>query len=303
MYARHEYGEIVWVDLESPSRADVERVIEEFGIDSSVAEELLVPSSKARAEYHDTYAYMVLHFPALRHSHKTREQEMDFIVGRNFLITTHYDLIDPLHKFSKLFDTESILKTHHGVEHAGFIFVAMVKKLYKAVEHEVEYIRRGLTDIEEHIFSNHHVEMVSAISRSSRDLLNLRHTIEPHRDVWQSCDVFTTQLFGSNFGASLKSVVNEYYRVHNHIMRETESLHELRETNNTMLTTKQNETVRLFTILAFFTFPLSLMVAILSIHSEHNPILGLRYDFWIIIGALLFMAFLMFLYFKRKKWL
>jgi Mg2+ and Co2+ transporter CorA len=44
MYSRHEYGNIVWIDLESPARSDIERVIEEFDIHPSVAEELLVPS-------------------------------------------------------------------------------------------------------------------------------------------------------------------------------------------------------------------------------------------------------------------
>lgn len=303
MYARHVYGDITWIDLESPARSDVERVIEEFDIHPSIAEELLLPSSKARAEYYGTYAYMVMHFPALRHSHKTREQEMDFIVGPNFLITTHYDLIDPLHKFSKLFETQALLNNHQGVEHAGLIFVAMVKKLYKAVEHEVESIRQNLSDIEEHIFSNHHIEMVSAISRSSRDLLNLRHTIEPHRDVLQSFELFAPQLFGTTFMTPFKTLVNEYYRVHNHIMRETESLHELRETNNTMLTTKQNESMRIFTILAFVTFPLSLIVSVLNINSVHNPILGTPYDFWVIVGILCFITFCMFLFFKSKKWL
>ncbi|MDB5188317.1 MAG: hypothetical protein JWO50_837 [Candidatus Kaiserbacteria bacterium] len=303
MYSRHEYGNIIWVDLESPARSDVERIIEEFDIHPSVAEELLVPSVKARAEYYGEYAYLVLHFPALRHSHKTREQEMDFIVGKNFLITTHYDLIDPLHKFSKLFDTQALLNDHQGSEHAGMIMLSMIKKLYKAVEHEVQVVRQNLHDIEDHIFSNHHVEMVSAISRSSRDLLNLRHTIEPHRDTLQSFELFAPQLFGQEFMLPLKTLTNEYYRVHNHIVRETESLHELRETNNSMLTTKQNETMRIFTILAFVTFPLTLIVDVVNIDSEYNPLLHHQYDFWYVLGILLVVACFMFVFFKVKKWL
>jgi magnesium transporter len=228
---------------------------------------------------------------------------MDFIVGKDFLITTHYDLIDPLHKFSKLFDTQALLNNHQQSEHAGMIMISMIKKLYKAVEHEVESVRQNLHDIEEHIFSSHHVEMVSAISRSSRDLLNLRHTIEPHRDALQSFELFATQLFDPAFAIPLKTLTNEYYRVHNHIIRETESLHELRETNNSMLTTKQNETMRIFTILAFVTFPLTLIVDVFNIDSKYNPLLGHPYDFWFVLGILAFVTLCMFGFFKMKKWL
>jgi magnesium transporter len=246
---------------------------------------------------------MVLHFPALRHSHKTREQEMDFIIGQNYIITTHYDLIDPLHKFAKLFDAQAILTAPHDVEHAGLIAITLIKKLYKAIEHEVESIRRDLTNIEEHIFSHEHIEMVSAISRTSRDLLNLRHTIEPHRDVLQSLETVLPETLGTDLQKAFKLVTNEYYRVHNHIMREIESLRELRETNNSLLTTKQNETMRVFTILAFITFPLGLVLQILGIRSDDNPFTHLPHDFWWTVGILSLISFCMLLYFKKKHWL
>ena len=135
MYSRYEHDGLVWIDLESPNRDEVTRIISEFQILPLVAEELLFPATKPRAEFYDRYAYLVMHFPALRHSHKTREQEVDFIVGKNFLITTHYDVIDPLHKFAKIFEVHSILDHGETQEHAGFLFFYMLKKLYKAVEH------------------------------------------------------------------------------------------------------------------------------------------------------------------------
>ncbi|HUO56096.1 MAG TPA: CorA family divalent cation transporter, partial [Candidatus Paceibacterota bacterium] len=253
MYSRYEHDGLLWIDLESPTREEVHRIIEEFQIAPLVADELLFPATKPRAEFYNDYAYAVLHFPALRHSHKTREQEIDFVIGQKFIITAHYDLIDPLHKFAKIFEVHSVLdKTMHDA-HAGFLFFYILKKLYQSVEHEVEYVRHDLSVIEEHIFSNHQVEMVAAISRSARDLLNLRHVIEPHREVLHIIESDGPKLFGESFAPYLRALSNEYYRVHNHVMRETEALHELRETNNSLLTTRQNETMKNLTILAFVT--------------------------------------------------
>ena len=303
MQARHEHRGLVWVDLESPTRDEVHALMQEFSIDHFVAEELLLVSTKPRAEFHQEYVYLVLHFPALRHSHKHREQEVDFVIGKKFLVTTHYEAIDPLHNFTKVFEVNSALENPAIGDHAGFIFFAMLKRLYKGVEHELEFIRRDLTTIEEHIFSGDEVLMVEAISRSARDLLNLRQIIEPHREVLHTLESGGEAFFGPEFVQYLRALSSEYYRVHNHIMRLTETLHELRETNNSLLSTKQNETMKVFTIMAFTTFPLTLIATLFAIPAQATPILGQPHDFWIIVGSMILTICTMLFMFKRRKWL
>jgi len=303
MQNRYENGGITWIDLESPTREEVQRVASEFSIEPLIAEELVQPSSKPRAERRRSYLYLVLHFPAVRHSHKSKEQEVDFVIGKTFLVTTHYDLIDPLHKFSKLFEVNSLLEKGAGSQHAGFLFFFMLKKLYQAVEHEIEHMARAQQVIEDHIFAGHEVQMVEEISNNARGLLNLRQTIEPHRDILHSLEEEGGAFFGGEFVQYLRSLSNEYFRVHNHIMRSTESLHELRETNNSLLSTKQNETMRVLTIMALLTFPLSLMVAIFDINVVDNPFNYVPHGFAIIVGSVFVVGILMLLMFKHKKWL
>lgn len=303
MLSRHEHNGLIWIDLESPTRAEVLSIMNEFHIDPFVGEDLLLPSSKPRSERYEHYMYLILHFPALRHSHKKREQEVDFVIGKTFLITTHYEAIDPLHNFSKVFEVNSTLEKSNLGDHAGFIFFTMLKRLYKAVEHELEFVRRDLGHIEEHIFSEEEIQMVAEISRASRDLLNLRQIIEPHREALHTLESEGPVFFGDEFRPYLRGLSNEYYKVHNHAMRQIDSLHELRETNNSLLSTKQNETMKRFTVLAFVTFPLTLLVTIFEIQSASNPILGTKHGFWVIVGLTLLAAIAMYIFFKNKKWL
>ncbi len=303
MQARYEHKGLTWVDLDTPTREEINAIATEFNISPLVAEELLMPVTKPRAELHDNFMYLVMHFPALKHSHHSREQEIDFVVGPHYVITARYDTIDPLHKFSKVFEVHSVLDRSSIGDHAGYLFFYMLKKLYKSVEHEIEFIRRELEVIDEKLFSEQEVQLVSALSKCARDLLNIRQTIEPHREVLRSLEELSPKLFGPEFAPYARSLSNEYYRVHNHVMRHTESLHELRETNNSLLETKQNETMKIFTILAFVTFPLSLIAAIFSMDTVNNPFIGSRFDFWIVIGIMAGIAAMMFWYFKRKKWL
>ncbi len=303
MLSRHNHNGVVWIDLLSPTAKEVADIAIEFDLDHTTAEELLLPSLKPRVDFNDKWIYLILHFPALRHGRKTKEQEVDFVVGEKFIITTHYDAVDPLHKFSKVFEANSMLDRSHMGEHAGFLLFYMLKNLYKAVDHEGEYIRRELAHIEEHVFTGHEVAMVESISKSARDLLNLRQAIEPHREVLHDLETNGSKFFGTDFVPFLKAMSNEYYRVHNHIMRNTESLHELRETNNSLLTTKQNETMRVLTIMALLTFPLALFVAIIDTDTVDNPVRHIPHGFWMLVLAVVSAGWFMFWYFKHRKWL
>jgi magnesium transporter len=187
--------------------------------------------------------------------------------------------------------------------HAGFLFLSMLKKLYRSVEHEFEHVQSELHLIEEHIFSGSEVKMVEAISHASRDLLNLRQTIEPHRDMLEELDEAATGFFGAEFKPAVKRLSGEYYRVHNHIMRGIESARELRMTNDSLLSTKQNETMRVLTVMAVFTFPLSLLIAVFSLRAVDNPIADMPHGFLVALGATFLLWLAMFVFFKYRKWL
>jgi len=303
MLHRYTHNNLTWIDLESPTHEEVLELMGEFDIEALVAEELLLPTHKPRVELHENFVYMILHFPALRHTHQNIEQEIDFIIGRNFIVTTRYDTIDPIHKFSKVFEVNSVLDKSNIGEHAGFIFYYMLKKMYKSVEHEIGYIHDALEGIETNIFSGKEKDMVSSLSNTGRDLLNLRQSIEPHRDILKEYEAFGSTFFGIEFSPYLKALTNDYYRVHSHIVRQIESLKELRETNNSLLYAKQNEAMKVVAILAFVTFPLSLIASIFGMNTVYLPLAGNQNDFWIIMTIMAVLTFSFFLFFKYKKWL
>src|SRR3989338_3836578 len=106
MIARHNYKNLKWIDLECPTNEEVRQVIGEYNIDSLVAQELVGPSLRPKVEVYSNLIYLILHFPIVRRKQGKRfveQQEIDFIIGKDFIITSRYDAVDPLHQFSKLF--------------------------------------------------------------------------------------------------------------------------------------------------------------------------------------------------------
>lgn len=303
MLARFTHGDIVWVDLESPTREEVLTIVEEFNIDESVAEELLQPTVKPRYETHDDHCYLIMHFPALRHSHSSREQEVDFVIGKKFLLTVHYDTIDPLHKFSKVFEVNAVLEKTPIGDHAGYLLYYILMKLYRSVDHEIEFIHQELSRIEDSIFSGEEAMMLHNISRLGRDLLSIRQIIEPHRDVLTAFEEQAPSFFGQKFAQFTRTLSHEYYRVHNHVMRHSETLRELRHTNDSLLANRQNDIMRILTIMALFTFPLALLVAVSDTHLDGNPFADSAFGFPILVGLIVVIASSMFAVFKFKRWI
>ena len=300
----HKHNGLTWVDLEAPTVAEVRQIMEEYKINSLVADELLSPTLKSKVDLYPDFIYLILHFPALKHTHSgDSNQEIDFIIGRDFIITTRYDTIDPLHKFSKVFEVNSILDRGNLGDHAGFIFFHMVRKLYRALEHELEYIDDSLKAIEEKIFSGKEKEVVYEIALLSRQLLNFHQATSAHREVLESFEEAGRKFFGQEFFYYLRGITGEYFRTDNRIKSIKESLQALKETNDSLLTTRQSEIMKVLTIMAFVTFPLSLIASILSMNTDYLPIVGYPNDFWIVMGIMALATLSFFVFFRYKKWL
>jgi len=306
MLHRHEYKNLVWIDLESPTVEEMRRVADEFGIDQVVADELLSPTLRTHTERYDNYLYLVLHFPTLRHPGGTAvapEQEVDFIIGKKFIITARYEALATFVEFRKVFEVNAALQEDHFTDNPFDIFLLLAKRLYRTVDAEIETVRETLELIENEIFEGNEKEMVIALSKAGRDILNLKQALDPHQDVLGSLSDLTSDFAGPEYLSRVRAIESMYYRARKHVTRIWQTLTELRETNNSLLSTKQNEVMKIFTILAFVTFPLSLIASIFGMNTENVPFIGHPQDFWIVVVIMGVATFFMFLFFKSKKWL
>lgn len=303
MISRYPYRDITWVDMESPTHEEVRSIMEEFSIHPIVADELIAPSLRPKVDLHDGYIYLILHFPALRHSHKSRAQEVDFIIGKKYLITVRYELLDPLHKFSKVFEVNSILDKSDIGEHAGFLFFYMMRKLYGSLSHELAIIGDSLRGVEEQIFKGNERAMVRGLSVIHRDILEFHRALRMHKGILSSLESACIKFFGDEFKHYMENMVGEYLKVEEMLQDQKEVLSDLRTTNDSLLSTKTNEIMKVLTATTFLMLPATLVGQVFGMNTEHTPILGSPYDFYIIVGIMLFIAGTTYVVFKVKKWL
>jgi len=303
MINRYSYKETVWVDVVDPTSEEIKEVQGEFNITASTIHELVSPSYKSRVDMHKDYIYLILHFPVFKHSHGDEtKQEVDFIIGKNFLITARYASVDAMDKFAKIAEVNSILDRKDRQGTTGAIFFGIIQEIYRGLFHELEHVENRLLQAEEGIFGHREKEMVFALSEISRSLLNFKKSTDFHKEVLESLDFFGKKMFDENFSNQVHKILDEYSKVRSGIRNNMEFVSELRETNNSLLSTKQNEIMKTLTIMAFVTFPLTLIATLFGMNTVNTPILGWENDFWYIIAIMASGATGFFAFFKHKKW-
>lgn len=303
MIKRYLYKDTVWIDLINPSAEEIAQISEEFRITPGITHELVSPSFKSRVDVHKDYIYMILHFPVFKHSQDgDSRQEVDFVIGKNFLITTRYESIDAMETYAKVVEVNSILDRGFPDDYIGVLFFGIIHEIYQSLFYELEYIESSLIKIERGIFSGQEKEMVVHLSEVSRNLINFRKATDFHSEVLASLDHFGGKLFGEQFSYHVQKVIDEYRKVANSLHNNMEFVNELRETNNSLLSTKQNEIMKTLTIMAFVTFPLTLISSVFGMNALSTPIIGMKGDFWYIIGIMVSGGVGLFAYFKHKKW-
>lgn len=305
MISRYTYHDLVWIDMESPSKEEVTHIVEEFSIPPLVAEEAITNTLHAKVELYENLIYMVLHFPPSRQrDDKDTEQEIDFIIGKKFIITVHYEPVHSISQFSKLFELKNAFADEQKITNSGLLFVEMMKQLYRHSLHKLDDITKTVKEIEYYIFKGHEDRMVKKISNTGKRLLDFKQALRFHRDILRSYENTSVRLFGEDYRYYAEIITSEFNKVDSHLDSNRDALTELQRTNDSLLSTKTNDTMRTFTILTFVLMPLTIITGVFGMNmSDRLTFIETKSDFFFVIGAMTLTGLVMFLFFKLRKWL
>lgn len=308
MIKQFKYKNITWVDVNSPTKEDVDQLAVDYKLHPIAAAELLENSVRSKVDVYDDFIYLILHFPNHRltngdHEDQKDTHEIDFIIGQDFIITASYDHFEPLDEFSKFLEVHPILDKSKKNVHAGYLFFHILRHLYQSLESGLDSINFNLKKAEKNIFSGKEKEMVMVLSNINRHLLDFRWSIKSHKETLVSMELAGKQFFGENFSYYLHAMIGEFEKIWNQLENIRETFFDLRNTNESLLSIKTNETMKNLTMMAFVTFPLTLIATIASIESPSNPILGQVNDFWIILVIMGGILLSMLAFFKIKRWI
>lgn len=306
MITTYKDKSITWIDIETPSKEEIRTIMNEYNLAPEVAEDLIDPTIQTRADQYKDLLYFVLHFPlhiSKKMSFDKKTEEIDFVIGKDFVLTIHYSPVPVLLSLQKSLETDTILHHTDKTKNVETLFFYIVQKLYKDTQNKIEDLRSNLMSYEEKMFSGQEKEMIYEISKINQIIIYFKESLNSHKDFFDFIKNNFSKNTDQNISKHIQSATADYTRIKYSLRSLSLYAHELRETNNSLLTTKQNEVMKLLAIVSFVTFPLALISSIFGMNTDYLPIVGMEYDFAIVIGMMGIMAIGFFTFFKKKKWL
>ncbi|MDA1337193.1 MAG: magnesium transporter CorA family protein [bacterium] len=299
-----EHKGVTWVDVQNPTKEDVEYLGKNFALHPIASEQLIPPSWTTKVEHFTTHLFLVLFVPNYSKERKaTRPRELDIIVGKDFLVTSHYNSILPI---KAIFDACMLYeekREEHMDKGTGFLLYHILHEIWEDQGAKVLNVEKKLTLIEESIFQGKERDMLQEISLAKADIINFWRIVRPQKGTFNSLKDISSEFFGEETVHYFSHLYNHWARVMSTLIIAKETIQSLDQTNNALLTDKTNEIVKLLTIFAVIVFPLTLISSIFGMNTKILPLVGLPGDFWIIAAIMAAGTLLMIALFKKKRWL
>ena len=288
----------------APKEKEISFLKENFNFHPVILEELKGPSNRSHLEHLNEELYFVYHAPRFEAKIESAvPSEIDFLITKTTLITVSYQKNEILEEIFSICETNPAGKHFYLSKGPGFLLYQILKKHLNHSLRQLAHIQEKIQKIEDKMFSGKEKEVVRDISKLKRDILNFQLISKPHQTLLESLFKEGEKFFGKKYKIYFSDLKEGHQHLWNVLFNCREVIEALEITNDNIIDIRLNEIMKIFSVLAFVTFPLMLFTSMFGMNTKNTPIIGNKYDFWIIVGTMSVLTFLMFAIFKRKKWI
>lgn len=303
MVEHFRQGKIRWVNMKRPTADEVRKVMRELDLPSTLLADAVGTAPRNTVAHADGTVKVTIDFPTIRRVGPGHQLEVKFFVSKHALLTIQYEEMEGIDRFRRQFEVSSEIRKRQTHLTGAHLFISLFNHLYEGTDSKLDFIESKLSQIESEIFRNNEKQMVFEIADISKKLIAFRHVMHGHDDVLDDLEPLFTTIFGKTFGDSVHDLRHHFEVLEHRANTQYETMVALRETNVAMLNTKQNEIMKIFTVMAFTTFPLMLFSSMFGMNTENTPLIGHPLDFWIIVMIMIVATTGFFSYFRYKDWM
>lgn len=298
-----KYKNLTWIDITEPTAEDIKYLKKNFKLHPLTLKALIPIVHYPDLDVFKNYLFLILHYPDSKKNGDVQSQELDIIAEKNYLITSHYHDIFPLNYFFERCSKSESDREKFMAKGAGFLLFSILNKFLKEVLKKIGKIENEIDEIEKEIFQEREKEMAKEISYLKRKIIDFWRIVEPQRTIFDSIPKPGARFFGDAFKPYFSILFHIQQRIENILKNSKETIESLEETNHILVTLKTNEIMRTLTIFSVILLPLTLLASIWGMNTNFLPFGKTSLDFWLIIGLMATVTFIMVSYFKNKKWL
>jgi magnesium transporter len=298
-------GGLTWINLEKPDPDAVNELRERFGWHPLDVEDVLSKRQRPKVdEYGDEgYLFGVLHFPAYDKAiQRLNAGELDFFLGPDYLVTIPNVELLPVTRLFRRCEEDERFREELFAKGSGRLLYEVLDDLYDYCFPILDKIGHKLDTIEDDIDELRSEEIVRDISKAKQEIISYRKIVKPQRPALRLLERHIERFLPENLELYFDDLVDASERIWDQLDNFKEVVEALEDTNESVISHRQNDVLRILTVFSVILLPLTLISGIFGMNvlfpGEHT-----HEAFWAIVGLMIAVIASMIAFFKFKRWL
>lgn len=291
----------VWINIDGLHDVELARSLgKALQLHKLTVEDIVSVGQRPKIEEYDGYVFMILRmFMTEDTKSGVVDEQLSFILRENLLVTfqeVEGDVFN--HVRTRIRDGKSSIRSR-GADYLLYSLIDSVTDYYFLV---LENLGERLEDTETHVLENPHPDVLKEIHQMKREVLFLRRSVYPLREVISRFERLEEPLVR----AETRVFIRDLY---DHTIQVIESIEVFRDMASGMvdmymnsISNNMNNVMKVLTIIATIFIPLTFIAGVYGMNFEHMPELGWRWGYTGVWILMILVAAMMVVYFKRKKW-
>jgi magnesium transporter len=279
----------------------IEDLGERFGLHPLVLEDIVNIDQRPKVDEFEEYLFVVLKMITYRNdAGKIDTEQVSLVVGNNFVISFQEREGDV---FGQIRERIHMAKGRIRKMGADYLAYSLVDAI---VDHYFEVLEKTgeqLESLEEELLSNPRSETSARIHGIKRDLISLRKSVWPLREIIGNLERGESGIMKSATLVFLRDVYDHTIQVIDTLETYRDTISGLLDVYLSSISNRMNEVMKVLTIIATIFIPLTFIAGIYGMNFQRMPELGWRWGYFAVLIVMGCIGAVMVIFFKKKRWL
>jgi magnesium transporter len=297
------HGGVRWLNLERPREADREWLEREFGFHPLAIEDIASRNQRPKLDAYDDYLFIVLHFPVFDKSQdRLLTAELDLFVGPDYLITLPDQNLPPLAAMFERYREREQVREDVFSNGTGYLLYKIVDTCVDASFPMLRRMGDKLDRLEDDIFEGRSAEIVRDLSNAKQEIINFRRVMRPMRAVLRDLERTKQRYIADEMDIYFDDITDAAERIWDVLENYKEVAEALEDSNESVLSHRLNESLRVLTAFSVAMLPLTLIASIggMNVRLPGDGGIG---EFWAIIATMAVVLAGVLYFFRRRGYL
>jgi len=301
--AQLEAAGLTWYHAEQPRAADHAWLAEHFGFHPLDLEDVASINQRPKLDVYDDYLFLVVQFPRFdKSTGRLHAAELDVFIGPDYVVTLPEEPIVPLPAMWERASEQPEWREELFSAGSGRLLYEILDRCVDAGFPMLGQLGRKLRRLEDDIFAGRSREIVRALSNTKQEIINFRAIIRPQRAVFRSLERAKQGYFGEGLDVYFDDLTDASERIWDVLENFKELAEALESSNESVLSHRLNDVLRVLTAVSVVLLPLTLIASIWGMNVR-VPGEGESAPFFLILGGMAVILIGLIAYFRRRGWL